>query len=172
MGAIFHASSYLLQKLDSTQHHFLEEIGVDAATAFVDHNFAPPSLRRDIGVLGLLHKRVLGKVHPVFHRLLPFHADVFGSLRPGEHNKQLYGHILDVHFQHAMHCRSVFGMVYVNNNLPQEVVDSTSVPIFSGVSSSWQGANASRAAQIGYAASLVVCKFLHMHPPRSQWSCI
>ena len=129
-GATFHASDYLLQKLDNTQRNFLEEIGIDEGKAFVDFNFAPPSLRRNIGVLGLLHKRVLGKCHPIFQKLLPFHADVFGSLRPNEHNKQLYGHVLDVHFQHALHSRSIFGMVYVYNALPQHVVDETSVSAF------------------------------------------
>ena len=129
-GVIFHASSYLLRKVDSAQHRLLEEIGVSDEEAFVAHNFAPPSLRRTIGVLGLLHKRVLGKAHPVFQDLLPFHADLFGSLRPGVHNKQLYGHMLDVQFQHALHSRSIFGMVYVYNRLPQDVVDQISVPAF------------------------------------------
>ena len=102
---------------DSARHRFLEAIGVSDEETFVEHNFAPPSLRRNICVLGLLHKRVLGKAHPVFQDLLPFHADLFGELRPGEHNKQFYGHILDVHFQHALHSRSIFGMVYVHNRL-------------------------------------------------------
>ena len=71
-GAYFHASSYLLKKFDSAQRGFLEELQVDEATAFIAHNFAPPTLRRNIGILGLLHKRVLGKAHPVFKKLLPF----------------------------------------------------------------------------------------------------
>ena len=129
-GAIFHAADYLLEKLNSAQRHFLHEFDITPEQAFLDHNFAPPNLRRDIGILGLLHKRVLGISHPIFFELLPFHADVFGSLRTGEHNKQLYGHILEVQFQHALHFRSIFAMVYVYNRLPQEVVDCTSVYMF------------------------------------------
>ena len=129
-GAIFHASSYLLQKLDDAQRHFLEELGMSEAIAFCEHNFAPPSLRRDIGVLGLLQKRVLGKAHPIFQKLLPFFFDVFGFLRPEEHNKQLYGHFLEVHFQQALHFRSIFGMASVYNDIPQDVVDSTTVSAF------------------------------------------
>ena len=34
--------------------------------AFLNFNFAPPSVRRDIGITGLFHKRLLGKVPPVF----------------------------------------------------------------------------------------------------------
>jgi len=129
-GAIFHVSDYLLLRLDNSQRHFLEEIGLDEATAFAEFNFAPPRLRRNIGMLGLLHKRVLGISHPVFQSLLPFHTDVFGSARPDEHDKQLYGHILDVNFQHALHSRSIFGMVYVYNRLPQNVVDQPTVSAF------------------------------------------
>ena len=129
-GGIFHSSNYLLDKFDSAQRRFLDCIGIDESSAFIEHNFAPPSLRRNIGILGLLQKRVLGKSHPIFQKLLPFHADVFGSLRPGEHNRQLYGHILDVQFQHSLHSRSVFGIVYVYNRLPQTVVDNPCVSSF------------------------------------------
>ena len=81
-------------------------------------------------MLEMLQKRVLGLSHSVFQDLLPYHADVFGSLRPGEHDKQLYGHILNVQFQHALHNRSIFAMVYVYNRLPQDVVDSKTVTSF------------------------------------------
>ena len=100
------------------------------SAAFLKYNFAPPKLRRNIGILGLLHKRVLGKAHPIFQRLLPFHRDVFGSLRPGEHDKQLYGHILDVERQHSLHDRSIFASVYVYNALPQHAVECKDVPSF------------------------------------------
>ena len=129
-GAISHAPDYLLDKFDSAQRHFLNEVGVTETEAFKEYNFAPPKFRRDIGVLGFLHKRVLGKNHPDIQRLLPFHFDVFGSLRPGEHDKQLYGHILDVQQQHSLHSRSIFGMVYVYNRLPQNVVNCKTVSTF------------------------------------------
>jgi hypothetical protein len=37
---------------------------------------------------------------------------------------------LEVKFQQALHSRSIFGMVYVYNRLPQDVVDSKNVSIF------------------------------------------
>ena len=129
-GGIFHASNHLINRFDDSQRHFLENLGVDERYAFLEHNFAPPSLRRNIGVLGLLHKRVLGISHPIFQRLLPFHADVFGSLRQGEHTRQLYGHVLQVQAQHSLHARSIFGMVYVYNRLPQELVDCATISSF------------------------------------------
>ena len=60
-GAIFHASTTLLERLDSVQRSFLHELEITEECAFIDHNFAPPTLRRNIGILGLLQKRVLGK---------------------------------------------------------------------------------------------------------------
>ena len=129
-GAIFHASDTLLERFDSAQCGFLQEIEVTPETSFLEHNFAPPRLRRNIGMLGFLYKRVLGKSHPNIQKLLPFHADVFGSLRPGEHDKQLYGHILEVQQQHSLHRRSVFGMVDVYNRLPQHVVYYPTVSLF------------------------------------------
>ena len=54
-GGIFHACDSLLHKLDSMQSHFLSEIGIDIGKAFTDFNFAPPMLRRNIGVRQLPH---------------------------------------------------------------------------------------------------------------------
>ena len=69
MGGFFHAASSLLDKIDAAQNHFLHELDLSPSSAFLNFNFAPPSLRRNIGILGLLHKRVLGKCHPTFERL-------------------------------------------------------------------------------------------------------
>ena len=96
-GAIFHAATSYLEKFDKLQASFLHELNIEESNAFLDCNFAPPTLRRNIGILGLLHKRVLGKAHPIFQELLPFHVDRFGSLRQNEHSKQLYCHSLEIH---------------------------------------------------------------------------
>ena len=119
-----------MEKLDGVQRRFLHEVGVEETTAFLEFNFAPPTLRRNIGMLGHLHKRVLGKAHPVFSKLLPFHFDCFGELRRGEHNKQLYNNFLKVQFQHALFNRSIFGMAHIYNRLPQHLMDCASVSSF------------------------------------------
>ena len=129
-GGIFHAASYLLAKLDSAQRGFLNELELTPEIAFLEFNFAPPSLRRDIGILGLMHKRVLGLAHPVYQRLLPFFGDYFGYLRADGHSKQLYGHDLSIHYQHDLHKRSIFGMTRIYNSLPQNVVDHDNVKNF------------------------------------------
>ena len=128
-GAIFHASNYLLDRLDACQRHFLHEIDMTEADAFLKYNFGTPSLRRDIGILGLLHKRVLGKAHPVFQDLLPFHREDHGA-STGSHSKQLYGRQLEIKFQVQLHHRSIFSMVHIYNRLSQNTVNSNSVSAF------------------------------------------
>ena len=129
-GTIFHASSSILDRLDALQEHFLHEIGETEENAFLKFNFAPQVLRRNIGILGVLHKRVIGKAHPIFQQMLPFHRDLFQAGRANEHNKQLYGHNVEVSHHQAIYNRSIFAMVDIYNNLPQYVVDASSVSAF------------------------------------------
>ena len=87
-GAILHACVSSLAKLDRLQSSFVHALNMTEEVAFLDHNFAPPTLRRDIGILGFLHKRVLNQCHPSVARLFP----LLGSCPP-YHNKQLDGHL-------------------------------------------------------------------------------
>ena len=67
-GAIFRASDYLFAKTENVQQSFLRELAVSEEDAYLLHNFAPPKLRRNIGILGLLHKRVIGESHLIFQK--------------------------------------------------------------------------------------------------------
>ena len=96
----------------------------------MEYAFAPPSLRRNIGALGFLHKRVLGNCHPSIVNLLTFWTDQPEEIRARGHSKKLYGHNVEIQFQRAMYNRSIFAMVDIYNNLPQHVVDVTSVSSF------------------------------------------
>jgi len=58
-GAYFHAASTLLQKIGQVQRSFLNKLNVSEEHAFLTHNFAPTELRRNIAVLGMIHKRYL-----------------------------------------------------------------------------------------------------------------
>ena len=46
-GAIFHATDYLVNKLDAAQHSFLHKLGIEDEVVFLQFNFVPSSLRRD-----------------------------------------------------------------------------------------------------------------------------
>ena len=119
-----------LPKFDDVQRHFLQDVELSEETAFVDLSFAPPTLRRNIGMLGLLHKRVLGKSHPDFQDLVLFFNAHFGFAVAGLHNKQLYSHALEVTAHVGLFRCSVFAMVDVCNHLLQEVIDCASVSAF------------------------------------------
>ena len=83
-GTIFHAASSELAKLDRLQRHYVRELSITEESAFMHYNFAPPQLRRDIGILGFLHKRVLGECHNAIALMFPFMPVVLPW-----HNKQL-----------------------------------------------------------------------------------
>ena len=129
-GGIFHAATSHLMKFDSGQRHFLRELEVSEAEAFLKFNFAPPTLRRNIGILGLLHKRVIGQAHPDLEELLPWFETKYGFVNPGRHSKQLYSNVMEITANLDLFKRSIFAMVDVYNHLPQHVIDSDSVSIF------------------------------------------
>ena len=130
IGGLFHAVSTLLEKIDHVQNRFLSQLGISSQHALLEYNFPPPSLRRNIAVLGLLQKRVLGQCHASFEKLLPWWTDNFPEGRAGRHNKQLHGHWGEIRAHPALFRRSIFGQIDVYNNLPQHVVDATSVSMF------------------------------------------
>jgi len=130
MGGIFHATSTRLDKIDHVQDRFLRELGISAEYAFEEFNFAPPKLRRNIGILGLLHKRVLGLCHPSFERLLPWYSSRFEPSRGHGHNKTLYGHNCEISHCQGLFSRSIFSMVDIYNSLLQYTVDNSSVSEF------------------------------------------
>ena len=86
--------------MDKIQTRFLKELELTEEQAFLDFNFAPCRVRRNIAILGLIHKRVLGKCHPSYDRLLPFSQ--VKSIRANAHNKQLYGHWCEITSHQAL----------------------------------------------------------------------
>ena len=132
-GCILHASATSLSRLDSMQRRFLQGLCIDEEPAFLDYNFAPPSVRREIGILGLIHKRVLGCAHPAYESLLPFCGPdryQYSGIFAARHDKQLQSGIDRCTFRHNVMFRSIFGMAELYNKLPQRIVDCQSVSAF------------------------------------------
>ena len=124
-GLIFRQSSMAL-----TFDRFLRELDISVDQALLELNFASPQIRRNIGILGLLHKRVLGKCHPSYDLLLPWYSSRFAEPRGRGHDKQLYGHNVEItHCQGLWSC-SIFRMTDIYNDLSQHVVDAPSVKVF------------------------------------------
>ena len=125
-GAIILASPFQLKRIDRMQRWFLKEIGITDTEAFLVHNFAPPSLRRTIGILGLLHKRVLCLCHPGLIQALPFSQEN----RLIYHNKTLHTFLGDVRVNHKLYFKSLYGYTHMYNRLTQTLVDLPSVCSF------------------------------------------
>ena len=122
----------MLDNLDKVQRYFLREVGLTANEALKDFNLAPLCSRRDMALLGLVHRTVLKQGPEHFQkwffptaRLRHQHRT---RLQEGLHNKQLHDWLDGEHTELLR--RSPLGLARVYNHLPQEVVDSPSVSCF------------------------------------------
>ena len=124
-GVLQHACATQLQRIDSMQRGFLQEMHLTEASAFIHYNFAPPCLRQDIGLLGSLHKKNLGLCHEAIIGFFPRRPHVHPW-----HDKQLENYSSRCPTRNSMFSRSIFQMVLVYNRLPQDVVNIDSVSGF------------------------------------------
>jgi len=130
---IYHACSSVLSRLDGVQERLLREIGVSDADALFAFNLAPLSTRRDIAMLGVIHRCVLGLGPDQFQKF--FRRNWAGCvsktrLARRRHDKQLVDP-RQGQFSEQLR-RSALGLVAVYNLLPQEVVDVPTVSLFQG----------------------------------------
>ena len=130
-GAIYHASTTVLRPIDNIYTSFLHATHTTELDAFLTHNLAPPTLRRDISLLGLLHKINLGKAHPDFNDLFPrappTHHHVT-RLSQRRHDRQLRELCNGKQTDQLNH--SIFALVRVYNLLPQAIIDAQTVTHF------------------------------------------
>ena len=132
---IYHAAPSVLQRVDHVQERFLSHVGLCERVALMDYRLAPLAARRDMAMLGVLHKIVLGQAPAPLAALFPFLGEVFEPVdrqrlrnwRP-RHGKQLSTEA-DFASSDVMQ-RSLFGVVLLYNRLPQSVVDAPSVRVF------------------------------------------
>ena len=59
--AVYHATRAALERLDNIQIKFLHDAGVNETDALIHFNLAPLRMRRDIAMLGMLHRAAIGK---------------------------------------------------------------------------------------------------------------
>ena len=59
--ALYHATDSVLEKLDRTQAGFVQRRGLTEVDALVEFRLAPLNCRRDMAMLGVLHRAVLKK---------------------------------------------------------------------------------------------------------------
>ena len=129
--AIYHAHPTTLAILDRVQTRFLEECGLTPETALVDFRLAPLSARRDMAMLGLLHRVQLGVAPQPLADLFPRARSTmysFVATASPTHDRQFQCDIGPR--PSAIMSRSLFGLVRVYNNLPAHVVHSGTVKLF------------------------------------------
>ena len=132
---IYHAAASVLSCVDRVQGRFLREVGLCEVQALSDYKLAPLCSRRDIAMLGALHKLNLGTAPPQMFELFPPAGppraiSQFPALRRLRqfHNKQIFTH--SKYNSTEVMKNSVFGLVHCYNALPQWVVDIPSVKVF------------------------------------------
>ena len=65
-AAVYHATDTVLKLLDKLQDSFLQKLGIAPLEALMEFNLAPLATRRDIAMLGLVHRAALRKGPPQF----------------------------------------------------------------------------------------------------------
>ena len=134
-AALYHAAPSTLEKVDRVQHRLLRELGLTEAEALTDYRLAPLCSRRDVAMLGLLHKVNLNLAPPQLQKLF---AKVGKASEPlwkhrlrgwrALHDKQLLTPATDWSTDTLK--RSAFGLAHCYNFLPQCVADKPSVTVF------------------------------------------
>ena len=93
-AAIYHATNTELQSVDRIQRGFLRDLGVSEADAMIHFNLAPLCTRRDIAMLGVIHRAAIGKGPP---QLKQFFRPAGNRISTRRHKYYLH-HALDGHF--------------------------------------------------------------------------
>ncbi len=135
VAGYFHAAPSTLECIDRVQRRFLRRIGLTDEQALLDFRLAPLKVRREIGILGFLHRVILGQISgqisELFPRAIPRSSSgwISGRIQGARrHDKQLLDRITAESSDQMK--RSIFGMVQCYNALPQHVVDSPSGKCF------------------------------------------
>ena len=107
--------------------------GLSAEDALLLFRLAPLSTRRDIGMLAVIHRAVLGIGPPHFWRWFvpaPVRVRPASRLQISRHSKQLHDPCDGS--QSSLLDRSVIGLIRVYNLLPQSIVDKGLLKDFQG----------------------------------------
>ena len=130
-SAIYHACSSALSLLDAVQERAIKAAGASKIEALNDLNLAPLSVRRDIAMLGIIHRATLGRGPDQFCQF--FQADMTARKEGrGKHRlqlQQLPNHISDFMFPGSRPADyieySAHGLIKVYNLLPSYIVEGS-----------------------------------------------
>jgi hypothetical protein len=130
--AIQHACRTSLSRIDTFQDKFARSIGLSKVDMWTRHRLAPPSTRRQVALMGLLHKIRLGYAAPALSFLAP--SAVSNTLRRTRHTPQQHLRAVGDSYsalELEMYRRSWWGSIIMNyNSLPPQIVAENSVKGF------------------------------------------
>ena len=115
--AVYHATREFLERLDRIQSNFLHDVGINEVTALMAFNLAPLATRRDIAILGVIHRTVIGKGPKHFKN----HFRVGQDRRVHDPRVKDRGQLIT---------RSALGLVAVYNLLPRGITSAENVKDF------------------------------------------
>ena len=129
---VYHAGITLLRKLDIVQERFLDALDISEEEALICHAMAPLSTRRDIAILGLLHKCNLGLAHRSLCEL--FYRDPHPPRRnttlfPPLHERRLFDEHVFSNFPSLFH-NSIFAQIRIYNLLSPAIANHDNVHEF------------------------------------------
>ena len=127
--AISHASQSMLSHIDALQESYLRDLGLSSLDALVHFNLAPLACRRDIALLGVIHRAVLGLGPTHFHEY--FRPPWRWTKPQTQHQRHRY-HLQDMMGTHFLEVvrNSMFGLIRIYNLLDPSIIESRSVSSF------------------------------------------
>ena len=127
---IHFACTSVLQDIDDVQKRFLHQIELSEEIAFLEYNLAPLCVRRDIAILGCIHRAAMHQGPPALWKFFR-RAEVtraYNTRQTQSHSLQIAewtrGRNLEIMR------RSAFGMIRVYNLLQQDTVEKADVKSF------------------------------------------
>ena len=123
--ALYHVTRDVLNRLDNVQSRFLKDAGVSEIDALVDFHLAPLKTRRDIAMLGVIHRTVLG--------IGPTQFKDFFQLAPRVDGQRHRFQLVDIRVSGSMNSllkRSPLGLIAIYNLLPEWVFEVKCVKHF------------------------------------------
>ena len=126
--AVAHACATTLAPLDAIQARFLREVGLTPEDALLNFRLAPLHSRRDMSILGVIHRAARGQGPSQLRRLFPLQQRLAAT---ASHHFQISNIAADCGQEYMG--RSAFGYVAIYNCLPPDIVAPFQVKKFQGM---------------------------------------
>jgi hypothetical protein len=126
---IYHAAASVLKPLDNVLDRFLRQLSVSSIDSLVHFGLAPLETRRDIAMLGVIHRTVIGAGPTHFKDFFCLDTSLPTRYVRHRHSKHLLDPCLGGRCPNYL-SKSILGLIAVYNLLPDYVVKASSVKLF------------------------------------------